>query len=141
VTDLAFPKMSEARRIEVAEKRAEKGTYRLPRRSAKGRKFEAAYRAHRSAVLARTMCEAQTPDCTVMGVHVHHMGGRKRSDANDPGLLLLVCDECHKFIHANPRLSRSKGWMVSRVANFSPGEPCSASPATSRLVGEIAEAK
>lgn len=61
-------------------------------------------------------CEARIPAvCTRRGVHRHHRR-RVRSD-NRLVNLLYVCDACHRWIHANVRISREHGFLVRRSAD------------------------
>jgi hypothetical protein len=61
------------------------------------------------------VCEASTPVCTGMGVHVHHKAGRTGPNPHDPAGLLHVCSSCHVHIHANPTESYDHGWLVKRL--------------------------
>jgi hypothetical protein len=40
------------------------------------------------------------------------MKGRLGKNMLDIGTWMAVSDEGHKFIHANPAISREKGWLI-----------------------------
>jgi hypothetical protein len=56
------------------------------------------------------------PRCAVYphlpSCQIHHMKGRLGKNMLDIGTWMAVSDEGHKFIHANPAISREKGWLV-----------------------------
>ena len=47
---------------------------------------------------------------------IHHKGGRIGSLLYDKRYFLAVCDTCHKWIEANPKLSKEEGWSISRLS-------------------------
>lgn len=60
-------------------------------------------------------CEARTPVCSGLAVHVHHRRGKQGHDPHHPDLLLHVCSACHSHIHGNPAEAYRHGWMVKRL--------------------------
>lgn len=57
-------------------------------------------------------CEARTEVCRGSAVVFHHVlgrgvGGKGRADNG-----LHLCDPCHKWVHANPKISYERGWML-----------------------------
>ena len=63
---------------------------------------------------ADNRCEADTPDCGKgLGMmHRHHRKTRSHGGTNDLGNLIYCCDGCHTYIHAHPKDSYSRGWLV-----------------------------
>lgn len=55
---------------------------------------------------------AASPDCTGRADHLHHRKLRKQGGDNSPANLWWCCLACHSFVHLNPALSYSKGWLV-----------------------------
>ena len=55
-------------------------------------------------------CEARSVVCTGRCQVLHHILPRSRGGSNGRGNLLAICDACHRWIHANPILSRQHGW-------------------------------
>lgn len=65
---------------------------------------------------ANGYCEAQVRGvCGNWGAHVHHRKMRSHGGTNDADNLLLVCYQCHRYIHANPAISYRQGWLVKGV--------------------------
>jgi hypothetical protein len=62
---------------------------------------------------SRGACEAVTPVCIGMAIHMHHTAGRGKN-LNNSSLMLDVCHPCHAYIHGNPTESYERGWMVKR---------------------------
>jgi len=46
--------------------------------------------------------------------HVHHRKLRSQGGRDAPSNLLLLCGDCHGWVHGHPRLARLAGWIVSR---------------------------
>lgn len=45
--------------------------------------------------------------------HCHHVLPRSRGGKNDGSTpLLLLCLECHNYVHAHPKESKEKGWLI-----------------------------
>lgn len=56
------------------------------------------------------------PDgCLQRATHVHHRQGRGFAGCHHPELLLHLCEEHHRWVHANPEASYEDGSMVRRV--------------------------
>lgn len=73
--------------------------------------------AARVLARAQTMCEFMIPGvCTGMGVHLHHrkISGREHRVSN----MVLVCMECHRYVHAHPAEAYGQGWLVKM--NYGP---------------------
>lgn len=67
---------------------------------------------------SRGRCEAMVSlRCTGRGTHVHHRKLRSQGGKNDLVTLVDVCMWCHSHIHANPRQSFEKGFLVSSTAD------------------------
>jgi hypothetical protein len=62
-----------------------------------------------------TWCEAQTEKCTGRAEIRHHKRGRGKPGDDDREHTLDVCDACHRWIHAHPRVSYERGWMEKRT--------------------------
>lgn len=43
---------------------------------------------------------------------IHHKNGREGERLNDTDFFQSSCDECHKWIHANPMEAREKGYLI-----------------------------
>lgn len=77
--------------------------------------YETEFAAARPLVRARSRgrCEAEaSPNCSGRATHVHHRRMRSQRGSNDLGNLLDVCAWCHAWIHANPRISYDRGWLL-----------------------------
>ena len=76
-------------------------------------------------------CEPRTPACVDRGrpsaVDIHHRAGRGFDGCHAPELLLDCCDPCHDYIHANPQVSYTMGWMLHRQST-------QVRPASSKIV-------
>ncbi len=66
------------------------------------------------AVLCRagSMCEADTPACTIGATMAHHRKLRSQGGSNDPDNGLAVCAPCHRWIHDHPAEAYAQGWML-----------------------------
>lgn len=62
---------------------------------------------------AKGRCEVRADGCTGHADHVHHVVLRAQGGADTPDNLLASCWRCHSFVHANPALSRERGWLRS----------------------------
>lgn len=85
-----------------------------PRRKAKP--VDPAWQAARFEVIERAggCCEGRVDGvCVGRGHHVHHVLRRSQGGANDPALLLLLCEPCHTWTHANPDAARTRGLLRS----------------------------
>ena len=59
------------------------------------------------------LCEALiTSRCTGRGEHKHHRKLRSRGGVDSTSCLVDVCHHCHDWIHAHPKDSTERGWMV-----------------------------
>jgi hypothetical protein len=85
---------------------------RSDREAKRLRKYEAA----RALVFERNggSCEAMTPDCRGLMDQVHHRKGRDGDFIDNVDLLLGVCWSCHRYIHDQPSVSYTMGWLVKR---------------------------
>ena len=74
-------------------------------------------------LIARTLflTENKNKFCPVMGeifnqtiktTEVHHTNGRENERLIDREFWLAVSREGHQWIHANPKISREKGWLI-----------------------------
>jgi hypothetical protein len=45
-------------------------------------------------------------------VHVHHRHLRKHGGSDYAENLLDLCDACHKWVHAHPKVSYENGWLI-----------------------------
>lgn len=69
-------------------------------------------------------CEARTPLCSGIAVHVHHKRGRKGPDPHHPDLLLDCCSSCHQpGIHRYVDWSYRHGFLLKRVSDQEPWGP------------------
>jgi len=90
----------------------------VSRYSTKRKQRDAVYPQRRREVYERAdgLCEVGAVfDCTRRCEQVHHVAGRGGDDPHRLSNLLGACAPCHRFIHANPEVSRERGWMRSRV--------------------------
>jgi hypothetical protein len=46
------------------------------------------------------------------GIHNHHRKRRSQGGGDEPDNLVLVCLECHQWIHDHPRDAAAAGWLV-----------------------------
>jgi 5-methylcytosine-specific restriction endonuclease McrA len=100
-----------------------KGLKRKPMKT-KRRAPDPEWQAARFAVIERAggCCEGRIDSvCVGRGHHVHHVLRRSQGGANDPALLLLLCEPCHTWTHANPDAARSRGLL--RSPGGTPDEP------------------
>lgn len=92
--------------IEYSKENPKKG---LNKKSVKRTIQEEIYKDLRTTYLNKNpLCEC---DKTRKATQIHHMNGREGDRLNDVVYFLAVCDGCHKWIHANPKESREKGWL------------------------------
>ena len=47
---------------------------------------------------------------------IHHKKGRTGSLLYNKRYFMACCDDCHKYIEANPKESKLKGWSISRLS-------------------------
>lgn len=78
----------------------------MPRRRLKAKAVTARDRTIEGA------CEARTTECTGTGVHDHHILRRSQGGGDGLDNLLWVCHPCHGYIHGNPTVSYSAGWLL-----------------------------
>ena len=87
----------------------------IRRRSAKKARTDAQLVQARRLVEARAngVCELNTPVCAGAAVHVHHLLLRSQGgNTHDPALMAATCVPCHEFLHAHPKLSYERGWLI-----------------------------
>lgn len=76
----------------------------------------------------QSICERQGWQCARCSANthgvprsVHHRKLRKQGGKDDAPNLLLLCGSgttgCHGWVHAHPRESRDRGWLVSAYAD------------------------
>jgi 5-methylcytosine-specific restriction endonuclease McrA len=77
----------------------------------------------RRAAMAETRiegeCRAQLEVCTGWAQHRHHIRRRSQGGSDDTSNLLLCCNACHTWIHANPREARTAGFLRYGVDTWS----------------------
>jgi 5-methylcytosine-specific restriction endonuclease McrA len=75
--------------------------------------YETEFKRAREEVARRShgRCEARTPRCTLVAIHVHHRQLRSQGGTNALGNLLHTCLQCHVYIHDHPKLSYERGWL------------------------------
>lgn len=56
-------------------------------------------------------CQVNTPECTTVGIEIHHTAGRG-INTNNVDTFLTVCRVCHNYIHANPKWARELNYLV-----------------------------
>lgn len=57
-------------------------------------------------------CEARTSACAGQAVDAHEKLRRGQGGSIvDPANIILVCRECHDYIHAHPAESYESGWL------------------------------
>lgn len=87
-----------------------------PKRRTRGdTRYERAFRWASVEIHKRSFrrCEVRcSPWCSGQGVHVHHRKMRSQRGDNELVNLIDTCPECHRFIHAQPRVSYARGWLV-----------------------------
>lgn len=89
----------------------------IARLSEKKRAQMLAYLPARDAFLQlRRHCEARVSKGCVCNPRrsreVHHRSGRHGKNMMDETTWLAVCRKCHNYIHANPKESRAKGFLL-----------------------------
>ena len=58
------------------------------------------------------ICEAETTVCTVLPVDAHEVLRRSQGgDPTDPSNIILVCRECHEWIHSHPAKAYELGLL------------------------------
>lgn len=60
-------------------------------------------------------CEVDTPGCPPgrhRGHHAHHALMRSQTEGHDAEGMLWVCWEGHGWIHAHPKESYARGWLI-----------------------------
>lgn len=74
-------------------------------------------------VLVRGRDRDQCVRCRMPGSAWHHRRGRSVPDGHQHCACngIILCDTCHRWVHANPLVARLKGWIVSRHAD-QPGD-------------------
>ena len=84
--------------------------------SAKRRKRDAVYNERRRQAYERAdgACEALGPDCVGVAHDTHHIAGRLGEDPHRLSNLKVVCDPCHRTIHAYPEWAYARGHSVRR---------------------------
>lgn len=50
-------------------------------------------------------------------IHRHHRKMRSQGGGDEPENIMLVSDELHRWIHANPGLAYARGWLVKSWEN------------------------
>lgn len=61
---------------------------------------------------AQGMCEAHVaPDCNGRAEHRHHIKLRSRLGKTTMVNLLVICDPCHRHIHAHPEWAEQNALM------------------------------
>ncbi len=60
---------------------------------------------------AEGLCEARWAGCSAKGEHAHHIRRKSQGGEDVVDNLLIVCQNCHGAIHANPALANQKGHL------------------------------
>lgn len=63
-------------------------------------------------------CEAVAPPCDGRADQIHHILRRSQGGQGTFENGLAVCTSCHNFIHANPAISRTNGWLAEKGAAY-----------------------
>lgn len=89
----------------------------IRRVSAKKAKADRLYARNRKAraELADNLCELGSPACFPgdhLGDQAHHRLMRSTRVDHSVDNLLWVCSPGHTWVHAHPRLSYEKGWLI-----------------------------
>lgn len=65
-------------------------------------------------------CEIKiSPECTGKYEHSHHRKMRSQGGTDRVENILGLCSHCHAWIHANPNVSYTLGWLVKSHADES----------------------
>jgi len=89
--------------------------YRIPARSSKQAKLEAAYTVLRNAYLKKhPSCEAKLPGCSITAGEIHHSKGRGEYLLDDT-TFKAVCRTCHMWIETHPIEAKELGLSQSRL--------------------------
>ena len=93
-----------------------------PKKARTPNAYEVEFRKMRPAIEKRSkgMCEAQTEKCVGAGKQVHHRKLRSQGGSNSEVNLLYVCFPCHEWIHAHPKTSYERGWLIRGSADETP---------------------
>ncbi len=73
-------------------------------------------RLRRRLLRERRKCEAQVVCRGGPSTEVHHLAGREGTRLIDERNLVVVCRECHEWIHSHPRAARREGLLLLRNA-------------------------
>lgn len=78
----------------------------------------------RAAVRERSggRCEIRAAECAGLAHEQHHRR-RRRDGGHGLSNLLDACRSCHAYAHANPRVARDAGWIVSAYETDPAGVP------------------
>lgn len=71
------------------------------------------FEAKKQYILFKHLCEF--PGCKKEGEEIHHKAGRIGSNLYDESTFMHVCGLHHLHIHANPKESYAKGWLISKT--------------------------
>lgn len=74
--------------------------------------------ATKTAVADRSngWCEIVHLDCTGRASEIHHRLTRSQGGGHELVNLLHLCAAGHRFVHAQPKLSYERGWLLHRGA-------------------------
>lgn len=93
-------------------------TQAYPEQVTPNRAVLAGRRKARYAQKARAF-KRKYPFCTLCWVRptqdVHHLAGRRGDRLLDDTKWIALCRLCHDWIHANPKLAKQRGLMLSRA--------------------------
>ncbi len=84
---------------------------RIKTSSQKRQKQQKTYRVVRDAYMGLN------PTCGRCGkaaTEVHHKAGRRGNRLTNVKYFMKACTPCHKYIHANPKESFQKGWLITQ---------------------------
>lgn len=72
----------------------------------------------RNLVVARDRSRCVRCGAPTLPGEWHHRRSRNIRDeiTHSPANGILLCDVCHRYVHANPFEARAMGWIVSRYA-------------------------
>lgn len=65
------------------------------------------------------VCEAMIPEagCSWRGTDIHHRHMRSQGGQHTVENGVLLCRECHSYIHMHPAIAYTNGWLVKSTKN------------------------
>lgn len=65
----------------------------------------------RNREIVRERHRGQCARCGCRGSDIHHRQ-RRREAGHAVGILVLLCRDCHKWVHGNPNTAKADGYII-----------------------------